>query len=122
MKTKFNVLTVTLVLILTIACSNNDDTQKPLLEDETIEILNGPTSDVLLSFDDVDVDGNQITYAIESQTPDGATLVKFSNLLVANATAFNVSDGNKTVVVTIKATTASVSNTAVITFNIINTN
>lgn len=83
-----------LVIIAVFTSCNNDDEPKnhaPTAQDMVISMDENPTSDIITTIIATDLDGDVLTYAIVSQTPNGSIQINETtgDVFIGNINAFD---------------------------------
>lgn len=93
-----------LIIIVTLTGCSNDDGPKnnaPEVENQTMNMDENPTSDLLTTIIATDSDEDILTYSIVSQTPANSVIINSTNgeIYIANASAFDYEQNTSIIVV-----------------------
>ncbi|PWH83453.1 hypothetical protein DIS18_02550 [Algibacter marinivivus] len=95
---------ILLIIIVTLVGCSNDDSPKnnaPEVENQTMNMDENPTSDLLTTIIATDRDEDVLTYSIVSQTPANSVTINSTNgeIYIANASAFDYEQNTSIIVI-----------------------
>ncbi len=115
-----------LLITITLTSRSNDDELKnhaPVSDDMVINMDENPTSDLLTTIAATDLDGDELTYSIVSQTPANTVTINSATgeIYIANASAFDY-EQNTTIVIIIAVTDGIDTTESTLRINILDVN
>lgn len=114
-----------LVIVVFTSCSSDDAPKNnpPELSNNSMDVYEKLTSDLLTTIVAQDADEDELTYTIVSQTPSNSVIINETNgeLYVGNASAFDY-EQNTQIVVVISVSDGTTSTEATLTINILDVN
>lgn len=124
MKTIKTLILLILVVAIT-SCNKDEESQNhsPITEDVVLSMDENPTSDLVATIIATDLDGDTLTYAIQSQTPTGSIQINESTgeIFILDINAFDY-EQNTTITASIIVSDGTNETIIQLTINILNIN